>query len=73
MIEIRSDDDTEESGGIKTRRVYHYRVSTYTTATATSDGVVSNSYWPGFVFAKLYWQEFCICIVHMCGVEVTNN
>ena len=26
-IEIRSDDDTEESGGIKTRRVYHYRVT----------------------------------------------
>ena len=25
-IEIRSDDDTEEAGGIKTRRVYHYRV-----------------------------------------------
>ena len=25
-IEIRSDDDTEESAGIKTRRVYHYRV-----------------------------------------------
>ncbi|CAI7993402.1 DNA repair protein RAD50 [Geodia barretti] len=26
VIEIRSDGDTEESGGIKTRRVYHYRV-----------------------------------------------
>ena len=27
-IEIRSDDDdSEEPGGIKTRRVYHYRVS----------------------------------------------
>ena len=27
LIEIRSDDDAEESVGIKTRRVYHYRVS----------------------------------------------
>ena len=30
MIEIRSDGDTEESGGIKTRRVYHYRVGPQT-------------------------------------------
>ena len=52
MIEIRSDDDAEESAGIKTRKVYHYRVSTHTNCTTCDIECVC----------------VCVCVCVLCVV-----